>query len=131
MPLDMINPGGLVTPAVYSQVVVATGGRIVFVAGQVAWDAQGNVVGTGDMAAQARQAYRNVRIAVLAAGGTVADVAKLTTFVVGYRPELRGVIAEARAEVFGDHRPASTLVGVLALALPELLIEVEALAVVA
>jgi enamine deaminase RidA (YjgF/YER057c/UK114 family) len=129
MPLEKLNPEGLSKSANYSQVVSASAGRVVFVAGQVALDAEGELVGKGDLGAQARQAYRNVATALNAAGADVTDVTKITTFVVEYDPDLRESIGQARREAFGDHLPASTLVGVQALALPEYLIEVEAIAV--
>jgi enamine deaminase RidA (YjgF/YER057c/UK114 family) len=128
MTLELINPEGLSQPTVYSHLAVARGSRIVFVAGQVGFDANGDLIGD-DVVAQAEQAYRNVATAVEAVGGTVEDVAKLTTFVVGHRPELVGPLSAARAAVFGDHRPASTFLGVHTLIRPELLVEVEAVAV--
>ena len=110
--------------------VVTSGRRIVFVSGQVSQDADGKLVAPGDFAAQARQAYGNLRIALKAAGATPADVTKLTTYIVGYKPELRPLVAEARATLFrAGELPASTLVGVQALAEPGFLIEVEAIAV--
>ena len=129
MPLERLNPEGMSTPLSYSHVVVAGGSRIVFVAGQVGMDGHGKLTGPGDLAAQARQAYRNVVAALAAVGATPADIARLTTYVVDHSPELLPVILKARSEVLGDHLPASTLVGVKALARPEYLIEVEATAV--
>jgi enamine deaminase RidA (YjgF/YER057c/UK114 family) len=128
--LELINPDGLPAPAAYTQVIVATGHRLVFVAGQVAVDAEGNVVGPGDLAAQARQVFANVGRALAAAGARPDNVVKITTYVVHHRPEYRPLISDARAAVFGDHKPTSMLVGVEALALPDYLIEVEAIAVV-
>ena len=128
--LERINPADLHRPPTYTQVTVGRGNRIIFVSGQVGVDAQGAVV-SPDLEAQARQAYANVRTALAAAGAGVADVAKLTTYVVDYHQELRSVVSAARQEVFGEQLPASTLVGVAALALPEYLIEVEAMAVLA
>jgi enamine deaminase RidA (YjgF/YER057c/UK114 family) len=111
-------------------VVVARGSRTVYVAGQVALDGEGNVVAPGDVVGQARQAFANVRTALEAAGATIADVAKVTWYVVGYRAELLPELAAARREVLGDHAPASTLVGVQSLAMPDYLVEVEATAVI-
>ena len=102
---------------------------MVFVAGQVGVDADGNVVGPGDIAAQARQAFANVGRALAAAGARPNDVTKITIYVVHHQPEYRPLISEARVALFGDHKPTSTLVGVEALALPDYLIEVEAIAV--
>ena len=96
---------------------MATGQRLVFISGQVSMDAAGKLVAPGDVAGQARQVYANLRAALEGAGATPADVTKLTTYVVGYRPELRPLLAEARQAVFGAAAvPASTLVGVQALA---------------
>lgn len=131
MPLERMTPQGLYRPAAYSQVVVATGRRMVFISGQVSIDGEGKLVADGDFAGQARQVYANLRTALKGAGATPADVTKLTTFVVGYRPELRSVLAEARAAIFrAGELPTSTLVGVQALAEPGYLLEVEAIAVV-
>jgi enamine deaminase RidA (YjgF/YER057c/UK114 family) len=129
MALDKLNPDTLPTPRGYTQVLVATGSRTIYVSGQVAVDAGGEVVAPGDAPAQARQAFRNLRAALEAAGASVADVAKLTWYVVGYRSELLPALAASRADVFGDHAPASTLIGVQALAQPEYLVEVEAVAI--
>jgi enamine deaminase RidA (YjgF/YER057c/UK114 family) len=129
MTLELINPEELPTPASYTHVVVATGSRLVFVAGQVADDAQGNLVGHGELAAQARQAFANVGRSLAAAGAGPEQVAKLTIYVVDHRPEYLPDISAARIAVFGDHKPADTLVGVETLAEPGYLIEVEAIAV--
>jgi enamine deaminase RidA (YjgF/YER057c/UK114 family) len=130
MPIQRLNPEGLHAPLTYSQVVVATGSTMVFVAGQVSLDADANLVAPDDLAGQARQAYRNVATALEAAGATPSDIVKLTTYVVGHRPEYLTEITEARRDVLGDLAPASTLVGVQALARPEYLIEIEAVAVI-
>jgi enamine deaminase RidA (YjgF/YER057c/UK114 family) len=130
MALELINPGDLPTPESYTQVAVATGTRMVFVAGQVADDAQGNLVGDGDLAAQANRAFANVGRCLAAAGARPEQVARITIYVVGHRPEYLPIISAARIAVFGDHRPADTLLGVATLAEPGYLIEVEAIAVV-
>lgn len=129
MTLETLNPPGLPTPRGYAQAMVAIGTRTVYIAGQVAVDAQGNVVAPGDVAGHAKQAFQNLRTALEAAGGTIADIAKVTWYVVGYRPELMPDLAAARREVFGDHEPASTMAGVQALVQPDYLVEVEAIAV--
>ena len=129
MTLEGINPEDLSRPQTYTQVIVARGSRIVFVAGQVAEDAQGNLVGAGDLAAQARQAFANVGRALTAGGARPDQVTKITIFVVDYRADCLPAIEEGREAVFGDHKPADTLVGVAALAHPGCLIEVEAIAV--
>lgn len=130
MTLDLINPDDLPTPASYTHVIAATGSRLVFVAGQVAEDVLGNLVGDGDLAAQARQAFANVGRSLAAAGARPEQVAKITIYVVHHRPKYLPVISEARIAVFGNHKPADTLVGVETLAEAGYLIEVEAIAVV-
>lgn len=115
----------------FSQVVVATGTRTIYVSGQVATDAQGALVGGDDLAAQTTQVMRNLGRALEAAGASFKDVVKITTYVVGYKPEQRAIIGKARGAFFaGMAPPASTLIGVAALAAPEWLIEIEAVAVV-
>lgn len=130
MSVEKINPPALPVPIGYSQVVASSGSRTVYIAGQVAVDAIGNVVAPGDVVGQASRAFANVRSAVTAAGGTVADIVKVTWYVVGYRPELLPALAVARRDIFGNHEPASTLVGVAALANPQYLVEVDAIAVI-
>jgi enamine deaminase RidA (YjgF/YER057c/UK114 family) len=130
MAMQRLAPIGLFKPGAYTQVVVATGRRMVFISGQVSIDADGKLVAPGNFAGQAKQVYANLHAALEGAGATPADVTKLTTYVVGYQPELRLLLAEARQTVFGTTSlPASTLVGVQALAEPGYLIEVEAIAV--
>ena len=130
MTLEGINPKNLPTPSTYTHVIVATGKRLVFVAGQEPEDEHGNLVGRGDLAVQARQVFANVGRALDAAGALPEDVAKISIFVVRYRPEYLSVIEEGRVALFGDHKPADTIVGVEALSRPEYLIEVEATAVI-
>ena len=130
MTLRKLNPSALPTPTGYSQVVVAAGSRTVFIAGQVALDRDGGLVAPGDVVGQARQVFANMRIAIEAAGAAIDDVTKITWYVVGYRPEWLPELAAARNEVLGGHMPASTLVGVGALAQDHFLVEVEAVAVI-
>jgi enamine deaminase RidA (YjgF/YER057c/UK114 family) len=131
MERQFINPPGLSTPRGYTHVVTTPLGRLVFIAGQVATDANGQLVGAGDLRAQAEQVFENLKTALAAAGATFADVVKGTTFIVGYKPEDRAIIAEVRSRYLpAEQPPTSTLVGVQALALPEFLIEVEVIAVV-
>ncbi len=86
MAITLVDPEGLPKVGAYRQVAVATGSRLVFVAGQVAWDADGATVGAGDLATQVERCYLNVHTALTAAGGTFADVAKLTVYVVDWTP---------------------------------------------
>jgi enamine deaminase RidA (YjgF/YER057c/UK114 family) len=130
MTLKCINPDGLPAPLSYSHVVVATGGRLVFVAGQVAEDSEGNLVGPGDMTVQARQVFANIGRALTAVGAVPQQVTKLTIFVANYRREHLAMIEEGRMALFGDHKPTDTLVGVAALSRPDYLLEVDAIAVI-
>ena len=129
--LQHLRPEGLLHNPAFSQVVIASGTRTIFTAGQVSIDERGALIGAGDLAAQTAQAMRNVGLALAAAGASYTDVVKITTYVVNYKPEHRTVIGRARAPFFANGAPpASTLVGVAALALPEWLFEIEAVAVV-
>jgi enamine deaminase RidA (YjgF/YER057c/UK114 family) len=128
--LERINPEGLATPETYTHVIVATGSRLVFVAGQVAEDGEGNLVGPGDLAVQARQAFANVARALAGAGARPDQVAKITIFVVDYKHESLPAIEAGRVALFGDHKPADALIGVKTLAHPGCLIEIDAIAVV-
>jgi enamine deaminase RidA (YjgF/YER057c/UK114 family) len=130
MTLDCINPPGLPTPQTYTHVVVATGSRLVFVAGQEPEDEDGNIVGPGDLATQARHVFANVGRALAAAGAAPNQVAKITIYVVQHRPEFLPVIEEGRVALFGEHKPVDTLIGVETLSRPEYLIEVDAIAVI-
>src|SRR5262245_14770401 len=123
----VLDPEGLTRPAPYAHVVVAQQGRMIFCAGQVAEDEHGAIVGAGDMRAQTVQALRNVGRALAAADATYDDLVKLTWFVTDMARI--GELRDARVEILGDRRVASTLVEVSKLYRPELLIEVEAIAV--
>lgn len=135
MPVEVLNPEGLPKPDMYRQVAVATGSRFVFIAGQVARDAAGEPVGAGDLAAQTEQAFRNVATAVEAVGGSFADIARLTVYVVDWSPEKMAQLGEgamrAAAAANVDPLKPITLIGVASLGEPDLLIEVEATAVLA
>ena len=130
MALEIVQPEDLDRPRTYSHVIVATGGRLVFVAGQMSDDRQGNLVAPGDLAAQARQVFTNLGRALAAAGARPDQVAKIGIYVVGHRPEYLPIIEAARIALFGDHKPTDTLLGVQTLAAPGYLIEVDAIAVV-
>ncbi|HEY6648932.1 MAG TPA: RidA family protein [Mycobacterium sp.] len=130
MALECINPADLPTPSTYTHVVVGTGNRLVFIAGQEPEDVDGSLVGAGDLAAQARQVFANLGRALAAAGARPEQVAKITIYVVGHRPEYLPVIEAGRVALFGDHKPADTLLGVETLSQPDYLIEVDAVAVI-
>jgi enamine deaminase RidA (YjgF/YER057c/UK114 family) len=125
-----LQPVGLSKPRGYSHVVSARGTQV-FIAGQVAFDAEGRVVGAGDLRTQTEQVFKNLQHALAAAGARIEDLVKTTIFVVDYKPADRAVIAEVRSRFYGNAEPpASTLVGVQALVVPELMIEIEAIAVI-
>lgn len=103
-------------------------GRLVYIAGQVAWDASGNIVGKGDIRAQARQVFQNLRTVLQAAGGDLKDLMKITTYIT--KLEDFPAVAEVRSGVFQGEMPASTLIVVKSLFHPDFLIEVEGVAAV-
>jgi len=132
-PSQPVNPPSLAKPVGFSHGVEAQGSRLLFIAGQVARDGAGHVVGTGDLVAQFRQVCENVRAVVAAAGGQLGDVVKLTLYVLDvddYKRKLTPLGAVYR-EYFGRHFPAMTLVGVRDLfdAADGCLIEIEGMAV--
>jgi len=130
MTLECINPPDLPTPNTYTQVVVARGTKLIFVAGQEPEDIHGKLVGRGDFAVQARQVFANLGRALATAGALPKDVAKITIYVVDYqRDDHLSTIEKARVALFGDHKPADVVVGIAALS-PGYLIEVDAVAVV-
>ena len=133
MTVQLLNPEGIPQPEHYRQVAVATGTRTVYMAGQVARTAAGEPVGAGDLAAQVEQAYVNVGTALAAAGASFDDVAKLTVYVVDWTPEkladLGAGVARAAERLGVDLVKPVTLLGVSALGEPDLLTEVEAVAV--
>ena len=126
--LRHINPPALSTPTGYTHVVVPQRGRIAFIAGQVAADKSGTIVGKGDFKAQTKQVFENLKAAVEAAGGTMADVAKITIYATD--TSQLAAIREVRQQYFAGNPPASTFVQVVSLARPEWLIEIEAMVVV-
>ena len=122
-----VNPPGLTRPAGYTHVVVSSDGRTVYVAGQVAFDSSGQVVGLGDFRAQAAQVFSNLGRALASVGATFGDVMKTTTYITDVRN--LALLREARGRYFDPARtPANTLIPVNALARPELLLEIEAVA---
>ena len=126
--LELQNPDGLFKPATFSQVAIAEGDRMVFISGQTARDETSAIVAVGDVRKQAEKVFDNLRKAIEAAGGSMGDIAKITTFVVGLKPDDRVWIGEMVKRNF-PKPPAHTLVGISALAAPELLVEIEAIAV--
>jgi enamine deaminase RidA (YjgF/YER057c/UK114 family) len=115
----------------FSQVVKATAGRTIFLAGQGAFDAKFDLVGDGDVGAQAACALNNIAIALEAAAAKPADLTSLRIYVVNCKPEDASTIGAALGAFFGAGPcPAQTLIGVQALGMPGMLIEIEATAVV-
>ena len=113
MTLQCINPKDLPIPQTYSQVVVATGSKLVFISGQEPEDLDGKLVGRGDLAAQARQVFANLGRALAAAGAAPTQVTRITIYVVNYdRDECLPIIEKARVGLFGDHKPADVVLGV-------------------
>jgi 2-iminobutanoate/2-iminopropanoate deaminase len=122
-------PPSVYNPAGYSQGIKVTGAQtILFLAGQVAYEKDGSAKHKGDFKAQAKECFECVKRLVEAGGGTVKNIVKINTYVtdIANRPAYR----EARKEVFGDHEPASTMVQIGALATPDFLVEIEAIAVI-
>ena len=127
--IRFVNPDGLFKPATFSQIAIAKGDTVVFISGQTARDEKSVIVGAGDVKRQAEKVFENLRVAVEAAGGSMGDIARITTYIVGLKPEDRLWIGEM-VKVHFPKPPAHTLVGISALAVPELLIEIEAIAVI-
>ena len=116
------------TPAGYSQVVEVRGGRTLYISGQVALDASGDLVGSGDFAAQLKQVFANLKARLDEAGASFNDVVKLNFYLLD--ASMLQLIRDIRdTYVNRDHPPASTLVVVKELFRPDLLIEVDAIAV--
>jgi 2-iminobutanoate/2-iminopropanoate deaminase len=103
-------------------------GDTIYVAGQLPYDKDGKLIGIGDIKAQTRRVFENIKKIVVAGGGTMDDIVKITVFVTDVRH--REPYGEVRSEFFGANPPASTLVQISNLAVPDALIEIEAIAVV-
>jgi len=124
------NPAPLSKPTGYTHVVEVSGpAKMVYISGQIAFDKDGAVVGPGDMKAQAEQVFKNLQAALGAAGAKFSDVVKMNTFITDMTQA--PAVREVRARYFGETTPASTLVQVAALVRPELMLEIEVVAVVA
>lgn len=128
---EIINPEALYDSVEFgfSHAVKSDGAVTIHCSGQVAWDSDRNVVGAGDVGAQARQALANLKVVLEAAGAQVSDVVRLRTYIVNHNPSLLEPLGQAFAEFYGDVMPAAnSWIGVQALALPDFLIEIEATA---
>src|SRR5215207_6050575 len=128
---QFFNPPALNPTNGFTHVVTATGGKTIYVSGQVSVNEKAEVVGKGDFRAQVERTFENLKVALAAAGATFADVVKVTYFVVDLKPEVVTHVREVRKKYLdAKNPPASTLVGVAALVVPDWLIEIEVVAVV-
>lgn len=131
MNVEYLNPKQLCPTYGWTHVATVTGGKTVYISGQVGINERGEVVGKGDLKLQTEQAFRNIEFALAAVGTTFQNVVKTSLFVVGLRPEHIPILREVRSRfVSADTPPVSTLVGVSALVGPDWLIEIEAVAVI-
>ena len=133
MTVKLVHPEGVNRVDVHHQVADTQGSRTVYLAGQVSWDTEGNLIGAGDIAAQAEQAYLNIAAALEAVGATVADLAKVTVYIVDLDETRAGQFVAGReraaATLGTEFQQPSTWIGVTSLAAPGYLVEVEAIAV--
>ena len=129
--IEYLKPQGLLNVPSFSQVTTASDGKLVFVSGQVSWDEKGKPLHAGDLEAQTRKTYENLKIALAAAGATFRDVVKFTVYVKDLDTTKWKLISKVRSEyLVPDRPPASTMIGVTGLVYDELLIEIEAYALV-
>lgn len=133
MSRELVNPPNLYNSVQYgfSHAALQHGGRTLHLAGQVAWNAKGDLVGEGDLAQQTRQVLENLKGVLTAVGARPTDLVRLRTYVVKHTPDKLGVVlGEIKAFYEGAEPAPNTYLGVEALALPELLVEIEAIAVI-
>jgi enamine deaminase RidA (YjgF/YER057c/UK114 family) len=128
MPFSTIATPEAKPVANYKMAARRESGQLLYISGQVAWDTNGNIVGRGDVRAQARQVFGNLRQVLQAAGGDLKDLMKITTYIT--KIEDFPAVAEARSEVFPGELPASTLIVVKSLFHPDFLLEVEGVAAI-
>ncbi|HML24052.1 MAG TPA: RidA family protein [Aggregatilinea sp.] len=131
MARETINPDELFNSLQYgfSQIATGTGRRIVTISGQVGWDTQEQITGQDDLRAQTMKAFRNLEIAMKAAGGTLDDILSLRLYIVASVMDDTAPIREGLTTFFPASPPTTTWIGVPRLASKEFLIEIEALAV--
>ena len=126
MTIKRSNPQSLWQPPHYTQIVGVTDRTVYFCAGQVAYDTEGQLVGGADFRAQALQVFTNIQNILDELNAEWSDVIKITTYIVNYNAGHRSALMDIVGQFVGDApRPASTLLGVQSLALPEILIEVD------
>ena len=131
MELKVINPTELGAPRGYSNGILATGGSVLFVAGQIGWTSDQKMI-SDNFAEQFEQALKNIQTVVSAAGGTVANIARFTIYVTSkqqYQEQVKSV-GEAYRRIMGKHYPAMTLVEVKSLLDPDAKVEIEATAII-
>ena len=131
MPNEFLNPPALNPANGFSHVAIATGAKTIYISGQVSVNEKAEVVGKGDFRAQVERTFENLRTALAAAGATFRDAVKVNYYVVGLTADMVPIIREVRRKFLDAEKPpASTLVGVAALVVPDWLIEIELVAVV-
>ena len=133
MSKQRINPPELAPTLQYgfSQIVTTRGGKTVYLAGQVGWDENGEIVGKGDFQAQLQRTFENIATAMRATGGGMQDVVSMRIYTVNESAEERTQIRQALRSFFSEeHAPATTWLGVRALSNPDFLIEIEAIGVI-
>jgi len=132
MAFELLNPSGLERPVGYAHVAKITSGKIVFIAGQAPFDANGAVVGKGDFVGQFRQVMRNLKLAVEGAGGRPDQFAVLTMYLTELQTYLanKKPVGAAYREVFGKYFPAITLVEVKSLYNPDCMVEISGVAII-
>jgi len=131
MHIQHINPASVYSSLNFgfSQATVDTKGGVMYISGQVAWDAQNTLVGADDLGLQTRQVLENLRLVLGDQGLDASDLLRLQTYVVNHSPDKIALIAREMMAFYGDAMPAAnTWIGVQALVMPEFLIEIEATA---
>ena len=130
--IEHINPDGVFSMPIFTQLVTVTDAKLLYLAGQVAWDENGNIVGEGDLHAQAMQVFKNIQTILASVGADFTHVLKFTTYIVNYQPADREIYVDVLGQfvTLGDNPPANTLLGVQSLARPELLIEIDVVAAI-
>jgi enamine deaminase RidA (YjgF/YER057c/UK114 family) len=132
MAFELLNPKGLEPPVGYSHLAVITGGKLVYVAGQAPFDANGQVIGKGDFVAQFTQVLRNLKTAIEAVGGQTRHYAVLTIYLTDLQAYLNGkkLIGAVYRDLFGKYFPAITLVEVKSLYNPDCMVEISGVAII-
>mgnify|MGYP002713075628 CR=1 FL=1 len=128
MSVQFSNPDGVFVPLAFSQLLTVWNETLLILSGQVAFAADGQMVGEGNLRVQTEQIFKNIQTILLSAEATMGDILKLTIYVVNYQPDDRFVIADVQRMFIVEPFPASTLLGVQSLARPGLLIEIDVLA---